>query len=106
MKVAKIKISFSTLIWRDSPFSRATIKCDFTVNQDFKNNPQCANTHDSFSLDYDGQSYQAINVLPNKNSDPVKIQELLNYYDPSLKDLNSIHIVIFLGSCFAQYSSP
>ena len=31
MKVAKIKISFSILIWRDSPFSRATIQCDFTV---------------------------------------------------------------------------
>ena len=31
MKVAKIKISFSILIWRDSPFSRATIKCDLTV---------------------------------------------------------------------------
>ena len=31
MKVAKIKFYFSILIWRDSPFSRATIKCDFTV---------------------------------------------------------------------------
>ena len=32
MKAAKIKINFSILIWRDSPFSRATIKCDFTVH--------------------------------------------------------------------------
>ena len=37
MKVAKIKISFFTLIWRDSPFSRATLKCDFTV--------QCQSVH-------------------------------------------------------------
>ena len=37
MKVAKIKIYFFTLIWRDSPFSRATIKCDFTV--------QCPSVH-------------------------------------------------------------
>ena len=32
MKVAKIKIDFFILIWRDSPFSRATIKCNFTVH--------------------------------------------------------------------------
>ena len=31
MKVAKIKIDFFILIWRDSPFSRATIKCDLLV---------------------------------------------------------------------------
>ena len=31
MKVAKIKINFLTLVWLVSPFSRATIKCDFTV---------------------------------------------------------------------------
>ena len=30
--MAKIKIDFFILRWRDSPFSRATIKCDFTVH--------------------------------------------------------------------------
>ena len=31
MKVAKIKVNFSILIWCDSPFSRAPLKCDLTV---------------------------------------------------------------------------
>ena len=34
MKAAKIKIHFLTLIWRDSPFSCATIKCNFMVYYD------------------------------------------------------------------------
>ena len=35
MKEAKIKIDFFILIWHDSPFNRATIKCVFTVCQFF-----------------------------------------------------------------------
>ena len=35
MNVAKIKINFSILIWRDLPLSQATIKCDFTVHTEF-----------------------------------------------------------------------
>ena len=31
MKVAKIKIDFFILVWRDLPFSHAAIRCDFMV---------------------------------------------------------------------------
>ena len=33
--VAKVKINFSILTWRDSPLSQATIKCDLTVHTEF-----------------------------------------------------------------------
>ena len=35
MRVAKIKIDVFISIWHDSPFNRATIKCDFRVCQFF-----------------------------------------------------------------------
>ena len=35
MKVAKININSSIVTWRDTPFSQATLKCDFTVHTEF-----------------------------------------------------------------------